>query len=175
MEQPPTCRHRLRARSRVENWRNRFAMTGPMKTGTNGNGTTIDGATYQIYTGGQATLLVDTDVTATVSCCRLSPRLKAPRLKATWRAFSGHSFEVQLYGEPRWSELLPSARTGSRRPSHPKSMRRRSPLQKVRDAVEGRLRCRGPSKTMPGCERAYARSQFLSCAFFKRRPSALPR
>jgi hypothetical protein len=150
-------------------------MTGSMKTGTNGNGTTIAGATYQINTGGQATLLVDTDVTATVSCCRLSPRLKAPRLKATWRAFSGHSFEVQLYGEPRWSELLPSARTGSRRPSHPKSMRRRSPLQKVRDAVEGRLRCRGPSKTMPGCERAYARSQFLSCAFFKRRPSALPR
>ena len=35
--------------------------------GTNGDGTsTIDGQTYQIYTGGQATLLVDTDVTATV-------------------------------------------------------------------------------------------------------------
>jgi hypothetical protein len=35
--------------------------------GTNGNGTsTIDGETYQIYTAGQATLLVDTDVSVTV-------------------------------------------------------------------------------------------------------------
>jgi hypothetical protein len=35
--------------------------------GTNGNGTsTIGGETYQIYTGGQATLLVDTDVATTV-------------------------------------------------------------------------------------------------------------
>jgi hypothetical protein len=35
--------------------------------GTNGNGTsTIDGETYQIYTAGQASLLVDTDMTVTV-------------------------------------------------------------------------------------------------------------
>jgi hypothetical protein len=34
--------------------------------GSNGNGTsTIDGQTYQIYTAGQATLLIDTDMTAT--------------------------------------------------------------------------------------------------------------
>jgi hypothetical protein len=33
--------------------------------GSNGNGTsTIDGQTYQIYTAGQATLLIDTDITA---------------------------------------------------------------------------------------------------------------
>jgi hypothetical protein len=33
--------------------------------GSNGDGTsTIDGQTYQIYTAGQATLLIDTDITA---------------------------------------------------------------------------------------------------------------
>jgi hypothetical protein len=33
--------------------------------GSNGDGTsTIDGETYQIYTAGQATLLIDTDITA---------------------------------------------------------------------------------------------------------------
>jgi hypothetical protein len=36
--------------------------------GSNGNGTsTIDGQTYQIYTAGQATLLIDTDITANTS------------------------------------------------------------------------------------------------------------
>ncbi len=36
--------------------------------GSNGNGTsTIDGETYQIYTAGQATLLIDTDITANTS------------------------------------------------------------------------------------------------------------
>ena len=36
--------------------------------GSNGNGTsTIDGQTYQIYNGGQATLLVDTDITANIA------------------------------------------------------------------------------------------------------------
>ena len=35
--------------------------------GTNGNGTsTIDGQTYQIFTAGQATLLVDIDMSVTV-------------------------------------------------------------------------------------------------------------
>ena len=35
--------------------------------GTNGNGTsTIDGETYQIYTAGQAALLVDTDMSVSV-------------------------------------------------------------------------------------------------------------
>ena len=37
----------------------------PQTGGTNGDGTsTIDGQTYQIYTAGQATLLIDTDITA---------------------------------------------------------------------------------------------------------------
>jgi hypothetical protein len=36
--------------------------------GSNGDGTsTIDGQTYQIYTAGQATLLIDTDITANTS------------------------------------------------------------------------------------------------------------
>jgi hypothetical protein len=35
--------------------------------GTNGNGTsTIDGETYHIFTAGQASLLVDTDMTVAV-------------------------------------------------------------------------------------------------------------
>ena len=35
--------------------------------GTNGNGTsTIDGETFQIYAAGQATLLVDTDLSVAV-------------------------------------------------------------------------------------------------------------
>jgi hypothetical protein len=39
--------------------------TTAVSGGSNGNGTsTIDGQTYQIYTAGQATLLIDTDITA---------------------------------------------------------------------------------------------------------------
>ncbi|HJR22793.1 MAG TPA: hypothetical protein VJ822_14285, partial [Dongiaceae bacterium] len=41
--------------------------TAALSGGTNGNGTsTIDGQTYQIHTAGQATLLVDTDMTVSV-------------------------------------------------------------------------------------------------------------
>src|SRR5262249_8812369 len=70
------------------------AVTG----GTNGNGTsTIGGEIYQIYTAGQAILLVDTDVSTVAAqwrkqTRRLSKRPPYPSLRSTAPAGSGNGW-----------------------------------------------------------------------------------
>jgi len=64
-----------------------------------------------------------------------------------WKLYGAHSAAIHLKCHYMTGHVgpsfLPSARTGSRRPSHPKSMRRRSPF------VES-AGCRGGAATVSG-------------------------